>query len=358
MTACPFEFALLRPGADGVEVVDRTVERPGGKARPAPEPVLLFRRQGAGRPSSGGVYEPFRESGLFRTFADVGPTAEGCLAFARRYGGLGSSAEYLVAPSVWGEVGAAVSARGRKRLVETGVDRACEPLRVWRAGVAWFRYAVDLWDAAQAGDGAALSSLLEVSDEAGASRVRPVGADFVDEDLPRPFTRWQHPSALGPRARLVLDDGLSLGRTDPGRPVPRADLASAAFGLCMYLVNDALEGCVEYRLRWDRQLRRPVGVAEPQDLWGAMLLQFSFAIGGDKKYQKCPVCGRWFELAPGVNRANRVTCSASCRTRGSRLRQEEAMRLYAEGKSPREIVEATGARAESVRAWIRQAKGR
>jgi DNA-binding NarL/FixJ family response regulator len=76
------------------------------------------------------------------------------------------------------------------------------------------------------------------------------------------------------------------------------------------------------------------------------------AIDGDRRYQQCPVCRRWFELTPGVHRADKLTCSQACRTRAYRHRQEKAVQLHAEGRTVRQIAKEIGSDVKTVRGWI------
>jgi transposase len=59
---------------------------------------------------------------------------------------------------------------------------------------------------------------------------------------------------------------------------------------------------------------------------------------------------------PGVNRANRLSCSASCRQRGHRLRVKRAQELHAQGMTPREIAKVIGSGVKSVKHWIARRK--
>ena len=83
-----------------------------------------------------------------------------------------------------------------------------------------------------------------------------------------------------------------------------------------------------------------------------MCLQFALALACDKHYQRCASCGKWYELLPGVNRADRQTCSQLCRTRLYRQRMEQARALHAEGKTARAIARALDAKVDAVTKWI------
>jgi hypothetical protein len=92
--------------------------------------------------------------------------------------------------------------------------------------------------------------------------------------------------------------------------------------------------------------------AVPRTLFAALCLQFALALAGDKHYQQCVSCGKWYELLPGVNRADKQTCSQTCRTRVYRQRKERALALHAEGKTPRAIARELDAKVDAVTKWI------
>jgi hypothetical protein len=87
-----------------------------------------------------------------------------------------------------------------------------------------------------------------------------------------------------------------------------------------------------------------------------MCLQFALDVSGVPKYRRCPSCGRWFERTPRLNRADRRTCSAACRTQHYRERQKRARKLVSEGKSVEQVAEALGSDAETVKGWVRGTK--
>ncbi len=95
----------------------------------------------------------------------------------------------------------------------------------------------------------------------------------------------------------------------------------------------------------------------PTCLLGCMYLQLAAAVAGDKSYQQCPACGKWFELLPGVNRANKQACSDSCRTRLYRERQARARQMEVAGKKPIQIARELGSDVRTVRGWLSPKKG-
>jgi hypothetical protein len=66
----------------------------------------------------------------------------------------------------------------------------------------------------------------------------------------------------------------------------------------------------------------------------------------------CHACGKRYELLPGVNRADKETCSQTCRTRVYRQRKQRALALHPEGKTARAIARELEAKVDAVRKWI------
>src|SRR5262249_20705633 len=112
------------------------------------------------------------------------------------------------------------------------------------------------------------------------------------------------------------------------------------------------------RLTLDRNQRRLVFGVVPESLLAALWLQFALAADGDRKFQRCPACGRWFELAPQVNRADRLTCSSSCRTRAYLQRKERARQMYVKGNSIKDIARELDSDAKTVKRWVTRRKNK
>src|SRR5579872_2624654 len=147
---------------------------------------------------------------------------------------------------------------------------------------------------------------------------------------------------------------------------PRTELAlsfcwyalHAGFGLAFGhgIGNDQVgytfETDLRLQLSWNGTAKAGEVHAVPRTLFAALCLQFALALAGNKNYQQCVSCGKWFELLPGVNRADRQTCSQTCRTRVYRQRKERALALHAEGKTARAIARELEAKVDAVVKWI------
>jgi hypothetical protein len=95
----------------------------------------------------------------------------------------------------------------------------------------------------------------------------------------------------------------------------------------------------------------------PPSLWHAMYFQFADAIHGNKRYKRCEGCGRWFELSPSVNRADRLTCSDSCRVKLYRQRMRRAQEMHAKGITVAVIASELGSDVKTIKTWIKKRKG-
>src|SRR5262249_28052326 len=107
-------------------------------------------------------------------------------------------------------------------------------------------------------------------------------------------------------------------------------------------VNEVLSDNTAPGLFWDHRSNRTVFQDMPRSLLGAIYLQLAHAVAGSRPSRRCEVCGRWFELDPAKTRADRRTCSNTCRTKRYRQRQYRARDLHAQGKSPRQIARVLG----------------
>ena len=265
-------------------------------------------------------YEPLREyTSLFREFASTDPTPDGVLAFANRYGLLGFRDRYeQVIPPEGGAI----------RHIPT------EPLGAWQQEIKKMKNTVGLWDMAQREDEAGLSRHIRWSkDRSSVCVTYQPDLDWVDDDLMEEL----------PEPELFT----------PGDVVVPALIF--------------VQGQVNGRLSWEERVspqlvyearRGQLGLHFiPERLLGALWFQLAQAVGGDKRYRQCYGCGKWFELSPEVARSNRLTCSDACRSRAYRDRKERAVRLAAEGRTPKEIAEELDSDVRTVKGWIKQRKG-
>jgi hypothetical protein len=291
------DFTWYRPKkAEGFRIEVRTLIHDPNRPR-APEPLLVEQA------SEFEPYHPLDESGLFLTFASTKRNRQDVLQFAQRYGRLGQNVEFKFYP-------AGSSLPGALREGEL-----CEQLCRWYGNMGQLADLCTLWEMARRGD---RKELLAWS-----KRIA-----------------WR---LIDPLTHEVL---LS----------PERDPVQFAYQFLGDQSSRAMKGLLEPRIVWDESVARPMPKIVPTSLLGALYLQFACAVGEDRDFQQCLHCKKWFELAPGLNRADRRFCSDSCRVLAYRARQERARELAAEGNKAREIAKEIGSTVESVKKWIDQAK--
>jgi hypothetical protein len=251
------------------------------------------------------VYRPLDEaSGLFRSFADLwsdpaDPAA--FLAFANCYGSLDVP---------WEPDPAAFQELSNRYGPFASPGPSQDVLGQWRAHVGHMNFLVRLWDGIREGDWPALRGVL-ANTEAG-----------------DPF-RATGPGELVEAGLRLLGESLSTHlRWLPGTSNPPL-------------------------LQWNPAGKRVMLRLVPSSLVEAMYLQFLRAMGGGKNFQRCLACRRWFELAPGVGRADKKTCSTSCRVKIYQGRRRRAREMHAEGKTVKQIARELGSAADTVKRWVK-----
>jgi hypothetical protein len=241
----------------------------------------------------GAAFVGYRPSvALFRDFADLDGTAEAVLGFANRYGRLGPAN-----------------------------DHTMDYLDSWRDRSGEMRQLVTLGDALSGGDG---------------KKIRDALGTLTKEDLRVVAERRNTPGAR------VTPLGITAGE------YAHAALARIGYVLLTrrgFFENLTLEGdwgpkaVVQARFRHDH-------------LWGFMLFQFGMSLIDGRRFRRCEGCGKWFPLAPSVNRADRTTCSGSCRFQQYRRRRLRAVELYDAGKTVKQIAKELGSEVETVKGWV------
>ncbi len=123
----------------------------------------------------------------------------------------------------------------------------------------------------------------------------------------------------------------------------------------------------------DRETWRPRIRIKPLNLLGCLWLQFATAIDGNKDYDQCQVCKRWFEVREkpkadhkGQGRVTRRYCTDNdrCRQKAYYLRRKRAEELATNGQSHAEISKTidseTGVVVDetTIDGWLERAKTR
>lgn len=232
-------------------------------------------------------YAPLREErALFKEFAAIESAAD-VLRFANQYGALGGDAEVLID----------LPFNQASALVSVG-----ELLDTWVSEAATMRELISLWEMATDGRKAALGEFIwwtrnTVEYRSGRSR-SVIAHSTLTRDLFRQLR--------------------------PDEPVP------PAFEYLRRAINEHLKGRASPRLISSVEPTRLRLSIVPSSLIGALWLQFSLAVDGDKTYRVC-ACGQWFEVSPEVKRADAKFCSDPCRKRAHRMKSSGSVPRTVEG---------------------------
>jgi hypothetical protein len=220
------------------------------------------------------------ESGLYHTFAHTAPDREQILNFANRYGSLGESEDIDLPSSFLGKG---------------------ERLSVWVSAIFDMRRAVALWELLQQKDTKKLARLIRWKSN-------------------HPWYVWQEP-----------EGGSLTERIEPPRHTPawpKQFQAGDVFEPAMYylqrLINRQLAERVSPRLLWEPGYHKRSLYFQPQNLLGALWLQFAHVVAGNLTYRQCAHFKKAFVLHPDSARTNRRHCSSSCRTMAWRARKKTA----------------------------------
>ena len=364
----PVAFAWRKPHKrDGFDLVDKVIE-----GATAPEPVLLHH----GRHNFDSYAPLTDETGLFRIFADTDPTPEGCLRFANNYGLL--CFRRCVRDEPPSNAATIDSWLTPGPMPQGTATVYYERVAAWLTLIQQFNYLVRLWDAAREDDHEKLDRLFKWSkreqafvfqDPDGQERVvHPDPGRLVPKNgklVPRVY----EPAPLFPTLTTGEWHAWHFGEQMPGARVDNTPRSELALSFCWYALhagfglayghgvgNDqtgyTFETDLRFKLSWNAAAKGGEVHAVPRTLFAALCLQFALALAGDKNYQRCVSCGKWFELLPGVNRADKQTCSQTCRTRVYRQRKQRALALHVEGKTARAIARELDAKPDVVTMWI------
>jgi hypothetical protein len=235
-------------------------------------------------------YQP--PDGLFRTFIDLDGSPDGILKFACRYGQLGRPTDLL------------------------------DFLDSWRRYIGEMRKLVQLADDLGGNDVSAIRSA-----------VGPV----APEELQIIAERRQTPDVRVRAAGLTDSEYVSV--------------AARRLGVAL-LLPGGLPSTLDLVGEWDRRAGQAQIRLEHENLAGYMRYQLAVALVEGQQFRKCECCGRWFRLAPGINRADRVTCTPSCRFGVYRRRRRRAVDLHGQGWPVRKIAAEVRSTVAMVKKWV------
>jgi hypothetical protein len=230
------------------------------------------------------LYDPMRDSGLFRTFAELRPERREVLGFANTYGQLGGRYSIPVA----------IPTTSKRASREQSVSVANgETLGAWTEEISSMRALVRLWGAARQGDAGTLRNWIQW-------RNGEVIFDFKVDGY--------HAAGVlaAPDHFPQILEGLVSG-----------DLVQPAWHLLQLELNAwlAKHPAMPYVV-WDGDRCELRVRLKPTSLISALWLQFAIAVGENHAHRTCVACGRWFQVGPGADmRADAKYCSNACRQR-------------------------------------------
>ena len=240
------------------------------------------------------TYDPLvDEDGLFLDFAWLPVSEEAVLKFANRYGWLGNPG-IVLEPDDVRDLHGDVDSEDFDYVVNlTGLSG--ESLDRWRPEIALLRPPVALWQGLRSGQIKVLSKA--ISRDARGNYRRDPGQLKLGEDLGPLSIRTIRP-----------DDNDSLRFEE----LPENDPRPAALVYLRQAVAARVTRIGIPELRWSGERLalkfRSTGLL--QTLW----LQFARAIEGNKEYERCKHCLKYFEIGQSAARKGKTYCSDACRT--------------------------------------------
>jgi hypothetical protein len=310
----------------------------------------------------GRTYCPLKEeTGLFRTFAATAPTEEGIQAFANQFGALSGAWVTVLGADVPDLAVDLPNLGAGLPHLEGETGSGGDSYWHWWANIGLMKRAVRIWDMLRTGDMAELDRYFTRGEDNAKHVVRfnwplkPEEKAAVKEISAAAFMPVTfedvHRAMLGMLERSTATEEGGFRMPWPMHPLSPV---TPALIFLARLVNEQLGKSVlsapkmvldgkHLRLTW-----------LPRDLHGTLWLQLALSIAEAKEYRACKTCGKWFEVAPGVARTNRLFCSDACKFRAFREKQERAKALHAEGKPDHEIAKELGTDVATLRKWRRK----
>ena len=289
-------------------------------------------------------YEPLKDnSGLFRELAAVELTPEAISAFATRYG-----------PLTRGQLHVPVEHRSNN-YPQPPAD--CKLVYSYFSSLSPEGLEADNWEASWHLRGAVSGDSLATWTE----NIRLLRALIaVWESI------GQGRKAVARYAEFSLQDGnQTIVLKDEDGPIGdsiRFDKASKV--TIEVAAEHALIDAIAKRVRYANSISlyppesihsRKLAIV-PRSLRDAIWLQFGLAVLENKKYRSCEICGKPFEVSPGVGRTNKTLCSPACKARAHRQRRDQALALAKKGVSAKDIAQRLGSQLSAVKKWIAEKK--
>lgn len=217
---------------------------------------------------------------LFENFAELTPSEDNILKFARRYGLLGVT------------TGVLFPIRENKDQIKRG-----EPLQLWALEVVSLRVALKLWQ------------MYENDDEAGLKQYVCWSGGNVTLHNPPGFDDLRE---FGNRTLETI----GTIYWDEVPTLEEGDVLTPARHWVQEVVNERLEAFVALRIAED-EAGNLVYSYQPKHLLGALWYQFSQVITGIDRLNRCLMCNKPIIVKRG-GRSDKVYCSDKCKMRASR----------------------------------------
>jgi hypothetical protein len=222
------------------------------------------------------------------------------------------------------------------------------------------RQVIALWELAAAGDVAQLRDVVVANDDGVQFRPKPewIAPDWREAKTSQRVIEnpsWAQVDVIeAAKPFEMVADETTRERL---RRFGDIDVIEWAFGTVQVITDQYLRAAVSSRLAVSARCRAGELIQEPDDLGGALWLQFAQAVTAQTRFHVCKQCGEWFALPQRGARISREYCSNSCRTKAYRGRQERARALAAKGKSPKDIARELDTTALVVRKWLKAGEG-
>jgi hypothetical protein len=336
-------WVALQDGYKWVDAHEIYMPPRGGKGWAPAERWLILRPEAQNR----GIrrYDPLQEeTSLFRTFADTPLTEEGILQFTRQYGWMGVQKWIFPKEAHF----FALSKEGQETLdLNRGVSG--ESLGMWKQSIRHMSFALTLWDAIRSNDLGQLRRFIlfpEGRDRAGGFIYRS-SEEVVEGYETGVIDDTVHDIPANARALLKPENVIRLALLVV-QMLANEQLWTHAGPRLLYEPSTPLDDLAAEESPQNKLTLRIV----PKNLLGAMWLQYTRGIDGNKDYRQCRACGKWFEISLEANRPTRFFCKDACRYKFYRERIAAAQKLHLDGVSIEAIAQHLETDTATVQGWI------
>lgn len=177
--------------------------------------------------------------------------------------------------------------------------------------------------------------------------------DQVSKNTASDLRKWMEQSPVWARNTQRLSDP---------RLLLERDVTEAAWFVIAEILTQQLQGHTGPVVRMTEPHSRPRLSHEPQDLLGAMWLQFAHDVTKERPAKTCKHCDRLFEISKeptgARTRSDAEFCSHPCKSADYRRRRKQALTMRASGATLRNIAAAIHTNKTTVKGWIQGKRDR